>query len=138
MLTNMNKIKTGWYIPIDVKESFTSFCVKNAQIAQEACAGALIFWQKLSSEIREAAILEAKGEKSEERIPVLPIQPEEKAVLMPAGDFERLFVAMVKAKPALLRKLIAGVMDRAAADESVASPPVVKKSRTRNPRHPVK
>jgi len=62
---NMTKIsektKPGWAIPVDVKESFVEFCAHVGAIAQEDCAGALLLWQHLPSQLREVAKLDAKG-----------------------------------------------------------------------------
>jgi len=78
-------------------------------------AGAILYFMTLNPDIGDKCEELAYSEDIEkaldqiriQKIPVLPVQPEEKAAWMPAGDFERLFVAMVKAKPALLGKLIA-------------------------------
>lgn len=55
------KVKTGWLIPIPVKESFVAFSAEKGTVAQEDCAGALLIWQYLPAQIREEARLEAKG-----------------------------------------------------------------------------
>jgi hypothetical protein len=61
MKKNEEKIKTGWPIPVSVKESFVNFCAKVGCLAQEDCAGALLIWQYLPAQIREKARLEAKN-----------------------------------------------------------------------------
>ncbi len=58
------KIKTGWLVPIELKESFVNFCAEKGNVAQEDCAGALLIWQYLPAQIREQARLEAKGVQS--------------------------------------------------------------------------
>lgn len=58
---NAEKVKTGWEIPIKVKEDFVNFCAEKSTLAQEACAGALVIFQLLPAQIREVAMLEAKG-----------------------------------------------------------------------------
>ena len=60
-MKNIEKIKTGWPIPETVKESFVEFCAHVGAIAQEDCAGALLLWQHLPSQLREMAKLDAKG-----------------------------------------------------------------------------
>ena len=55
------KIKTGWPVPMSVKDSFVNFCAEMGTLAQEDCAGALLIWQYLPAQIRESARLEAKG-----------------------------------------------------------------------------
>jgi len=104
-ITIPDKLNEAWerFLPIGSKESS-----KNA-------AGAMLLWMSMDINVRDKCEKLAYSEDIEKamrqlrvyRIPVLPIRPEEKAVLMLAGDFERLFVAMVKAKPTLLGKLIA-------------------------------
>jgi len=61
MKRNIEKIKTGWYIPVPLKEQFVTFCADMGNLAQEDCAGALLIWQYLPAQIRESARLEAKG-----------------------------------------------------------------------------
>lgn len=61
MKKNAEKTKTGWLIPINIKDLFVNFCAEMGNIAQEDCAGALLIWQYLPAQIREAARLEAKG-----------------------------------------------------------------------------
>ena len=61
MIKNNEKIKTGWPIPVNVKESFVTFCASKGTLAQEDCAGALTLWQYLPAEIREMVRLEVKG-----------------------------------------------------------------------------
>lgn len=55
------KVKTGWLVPVKLKESFVNFCAEKGNVAQEDCAGALLIWQHLPAQIREQARLEAKG-----------------------------------------------------------------------------
>jgi hypothetical protein len=57
------KTKTGWPIPVTIKDLFVSFCAEKGNIAQEDCAGALFLWQYLTPDIRELARLVAKGSK---------------------------------------------------------------------------
>jgi len=64
MKKNEEKTKTGWPIPISVKDSFVNFCAEMGTLAQEDCAGALLIWQHLPAQIRESARLEAKGIRS--------------------------------------------------------------------------
>ena len=54
------KVKTGWYIPTAIKESFVEFCAHKGAITQEDCAGALFLWQHVPARLREWAKLEAK------------------------------------------------------------------------------
>jgi len=58
---NMEKVKTGWEIPVPIKDNFVEFCAHVGAIAQEDCAGALLIWQHLPAQIREWAKLDAKG-----------------------------------------------------------------------------
>lgn len=55
------KTKTGWPIPVSIKDLFVNFCAEKGNLAQEDCAGALFIWQYLPAQIRESARLEAKG-----------------------------------------------------------------------------
>lgn len=57
------KTKTGWPIPVSIKDLFVTFCAEKGNIAQEDCAGALFLWQYLPPDIRELARLVAKGSK---------------------------------------------------------------------------
>jgi hypothetical protein len=61
MEKNDKKIKTGWLIPVGIKDLFVNFCAEKGNIAQEDCAGALLIWQYLPAQVREQARLEAKG-----------------------------------------------------------------------------
>lgn len=61
MNKNLQKVKTGWEVPVTVKDDFVTFCAEKSTLAQEACAGALIIFQLLPAQIRELAMLEAKG-----------------------------------------------------------------------------
>ena len=61
MKKNEEKTKTGWPIPLSIKDSFVNFCADMGNLAQEDCAGALLIWQYLPAQIRESARLEAKG-----------------------------------------------------------------------------
>lgn len=61
MKKNEEKTKTGWPIPMSIKDSFVNFCAEMGNLAQEDCAGALLIWQYLPAQIRESARLEAKG-----------------------------------------------------------------------------
>ena len=63
MKNNNKKTKTGWPIPIKIKDLFVNFCADKGNIAQEDCAGALFLWQYLPPDIRELARLVAKGSK---------------------------------------------------------------------------
>lgn len=56
------KIKPGWWLPIEVKDSFTDFCDKIGNHIQDNFAGAIWIWPLLPAQIREWAKLEAKGE----------------------------------------------------------------------------
>jgi len=58
------KTKTGWPVPVSIKDSFVEFCAKMGCLAQEDCAGALFIWKYLPAQIREEARLEAKGVKA--------------------------------------------------------------------------
>ena len=40
MEKNIEKVKTGWIIPVTIKESFVTFCARKGTLAQEDCAGA--------------------------------------------------------------------------------------------------
>jgi len=60
MAKNLETVKTGWPIPVKVKESFTEFCGHVDSVAQSDCAGALFLWQHMPERIREWAKLEAK------------------------------------------------------------------------------
>ena len=61
MKNNMEKVKTGWEIPVPIKDNFVEFCAHVGAIAQEDCAGALLIWQHLPAQLREVAKLDAKG-----------------------------------------------------------------------------
>jgi len=62
MAENGNEIvQLGWKVPANVREQFGSFCNAHGGVTQEECAGALILWQYIPSEIREQAKMEAKG-----------------------------------------------------------------------------
>ena len=61
MAKNQEKIKPGWAIPVQVKDSFKDFCDDAGAIAQDDCAGALFLWQHMPPSIREWAKLEAKN-----------------------------------------------------------------------------
>ena len=61
MKKNVEKIKLGWYVPAECRDKFAQWCADNGLICQDDCAGALVIWQYLPSQIREAAKLEAKG-----------------------------------------------------------------------------
>ena len=54
------KVKPGWAIPTDVKDSFVEFCARVGAVAQEDCAGALFLWQHMPPSLREWAKMEAK------------------------------------------------------------------------------
>jgi hypothetical protein len=60
-MAEIEKVQTGWIIPVKIKESFVTFCAEKGALAQEDCAGALVIWQYLPAQIREWAKLEAKG-----------------------------------------------------------------------------
>ena len=129
-ITIPDKLNEAWerFLPIGSKESS-----KNA-------AGAMLLWMSMDINVRDKCEKLAYSEDIEkamvqiriQRIPVLPIQPEEKAVLMPAADFERLFAAMVKAKPALVGKLI--VKSLAAVDDNEFASVLSSLKRTRKGR----
>ena len=57
----VKKVKTGWLVPVELKDSFVNFCAEKGNLAQEDCAGSLLVWQYLPAQIREQARLEAKG-----------------------------------------------------------------------------
>ena len=59
MKKNIETTKTGWPIPVKVKEEFTDFCERVSSFAQSDCAGALFLWCRMPSNIREWAKLEA-------------------------------------------------------------------------------
>lgn len=61
MKKKAEKIKLGWYVLRDCRDKFAQWCADKGVLCQEDCAGALIIWQYLPSEIREAAKAEAKG-----------------------------------------------------------------------------
>ena len=61
MASNSEKIRLGWEVPKELRNSFRDWCVNKGVLVQEDCAGALIIWQFLPAEIREAAKMEAKG-----------------------------------------------------------------------------
>jgi len=48
------KIKPGWAIPVDIKESFVEFCSHIGTVAQEDCAGALFLWQYMPAQPTDA------------------------------------------------------------------------------------
>jgi len=110
---NAKKVRRSYDLPENLVNYFKNW--KPGKDLSPKVAGAILYFMTLNGDFREKcerlAYSEDIGKAMRQlrvyRIPVLPIRPEEKAVLMPAGDFERLFVAMVKAKPTLLGKLIA-------------------------------
>ena len=59
MAKKMETVKTGWPIPVKVKESFVDFCDHVKSVAQADCAGALFLWQRMPSRLREWAKLDA-------------------------------------------------------------------------------
>ena len=59
------KVKTSWFVSPVVKDSFVDFCKKSGTVTQDAAAGALLVWQYLSADIREAAVREALGQDSD-------------------------------------------------------------------------
>jgi hypothetical protein len=61
MAKTVEKIQTGWKIPVTCKDSFTKFCDEVGSLVQEDCAGALLIWQYLPAQIRELAKMHAKG-----------------------------------------------------------------------------
>ncbi|MHC4397871.1 MAG: hypothetical protein ACYS1A_19680 [Planctomycetota bacterium] len=63
----IEKVKTGWLVPVKLKESFVNFCAEKGNVAQEDCAGALLIWQYLPAQTRELARLEAKGIQSADK-----------------------------------------------------------------------
>ena len=61
MVKDVEKIQTGWQVPVSCKDSFTEFCDRVGSLVQEDCAGALVIWQYLPAQLRELAKLQAKG-----------------------------------------------------------------------------
>jgi len=57
----------GWRVADDVKDVFTDFCKAVGANYEDSCAGALVIWQYLPAQIREWAILEAKGQPAVDR-----------------------------------------------------------------------
>ncbi len=55
------QVQLGWKVPVAAKENFAKFCNKVGAVIQDDCAGALMIWPYLPSEIREQAKLAAKG-----------------------------------------------------------------------------
>ena len=135
---NVKKVRRSYDLPENLVNYFKNW--KPGRDLSPKVAGAILYFMTLNADMRDKCEKLAYSEDIEkamvqiriQRIPVLPIQPEEKAVLMPAADFERLFAAMVKAKPALVGKLI--VKSLAAVDDNEFASVLSSLKRTRKGR----
>jgi hypothetical protein len=55
------KFALGWRITNQVKDKFTEFCDSINHGYEDDCSAALMIWRYLPAQIREWAVLEAKG-----------------------------------------------------------------------------
>jgi len=126
------KVRRSYDLPVNLVNYFKNW--KPGRDLSPKVAGAILHFMTLDSETRDKCeelaysdnvgkTLESLKSQSRVKLPVLPIQPEERAALMPAQDLHRFLEQLVKDNPNIILETISQALIQPAEDDE----PVINK-----------